>query len=94
MIFRCSWRGWCRRCYIFAASTAAFSSGPPEAPESLDLWLTVLFGFGSVFYFSAVQGQVWFTAHVVASLFVPAVSAVSFGRCVRGRVVFFVGRCF
>ena len=44
------------------------AADPPEAPESLDLWLTVLFGFGSVFYFSAVQGQVWFTAHVVASL--------------------------
>lgn len=42
----------------------------PDAPaqESLDLWLTLLFGFGSVFYFAAVQGQVWFTAHVVASL--------------------------
>lgn len=39
-----------------------------ESPASLDLWLTVLFGVGSVFYFSAVQGQVWFTAHIVASL--------------------------
>lgn len=37
-------------------------------PESFDLWLTVMFGIGSVFYFSAVQGQVWFTAHIVASL--------------------------
>ncbi len=42
----------------------------PEVPrdESPDLWLTLLFGIGSVFYFSAVQGQVWFVAHVVASL--------------------------
>jgi hypothetical protein len=30
-----------------------------------DLWLTVMFGVGSVYYFSAVIGQVWFTAHVV-----------------------------
>jgi len=31
-----------------------------------DLWLTVMFGVGSVYYFSSVIGQVWFTAHVVA----------------------------
>jgi hypothetical protein len=31
-----------------------------------DLWLTVLFGFGSVYYYCSVVGEVWFTAHVVA----------------------------
>ncbi|MES1172015.1 MAG: hypothetical protein ABUL77_02155 [Bacteroidota bacterium] len=31
-----------------------------------DLWLTILFGVGSVYYFCSVVGQVWFTAHVVA----------------------------
>jgi hypothetical protein len=31
-----------------------------------DLWLTVMFGAGSVYYYCAVVGQVWFTAHVVA----------------------------
>jgi hypothetical protein len=31
-----------------------------------DLWLTALFGVGSVYYFCSVIGQVWFTAHVVA----------------------------
>jgi len=30
-----------------------------------DLWLTVMFGVGSVYYFVSVIGQVWFTAHVV-----------------------------
>lgn len=30
-----------------------------------NVWLTLLFGFGTVFFFSAVQGRVWFTAHVV-----------------------------
>lgn len=29
-----------------------------------DLWLTILFAFGSVFFFVAVQGTVWFAAHV------------------------------
>jgi hypothetical protein len=33
-----------------------------------DLWLTGLLGFGTVFFFSAVQGRVWFTAHVVGVL--------------------------
>ena len=31
-----------------------------------DLLLTALFAFGSVFFFVAVQGTVWFAAHVVA----------------------------
>ena len=33
-----------------------------------DIWLTLAFGFGSVFYFVSVQGRVWFTAHVVGVL--------------------------
>jgi hypothetical protein len=33
-----------------------------------DLWLTGLFGVGTVFYFCAVIGQVWYTALVVAVL--------------------------
>ena len=31
-----------------------------------ELWLAVLFAFGSVLFFSAVQGRVWYTAHVIA----------------------------
>jgi hypothetical protein len=31
-----------------------------------DLWLTVLLGVGSVYYYCAVIGQVWFTALIVA----------------------------
>lgn len=34
--------------------------------EQRDLWLVGLFAFGSVYFFTAVIGQVWFTAHVVA----------------------------
>ncbi len=30
-----------------------------------DLWLTAMFGVGSVYYFCAVVGQVWFTAEIV-----------------------------
>lgn len=32
-----------------------------------NLGLTALFAFGSVYFFSAVQGSVWFTAHVVGA---------------------------
>jgi hypothetical protein len=32
-----------------------------------DLALTALFAFGSAYYYTAVQGTVWFAAHVVAS---------------------------
>ena len=31
-----------------------------------DLWLTALFGVGTVYYFCSVVGQVWFTAQIVA----------------------------
>jgi hypothetical protein len=30
-----------------------------------DLWLTAVFGVGSVYFYTAVVGQVWYTAHVV-----------------------------
>jgi hypothetical protein len=35
-------------------------------PPNDDLWFAALLAFGTVFYVSAVQGRVWFTAHVVA----------------------------
>ncbi|HMG20969.1 MAG TPA: hypothetical protein VK607_06615 [Kofleriaceae bacterium] len=37
------------------------------SPRSLrdDLWLVAALAFGSVLWFSAVQGRVWYTAHVV-----------------------------
>jgi hypothetical protein len=33
---------------------------------SEDLWLTALLAVGSVYYYSAVQGAVWYTAHVIS----------------------------
>lgn len=42
--------------------------GHSERSLAEDLFLTVLFAFGSVFFFVAEQGTVWFAAHVV---FVP-----------------------
>jgi hypothetical protein len=52
-----------------------------------DLALTALFAFGSAYYFTAVQGTVWFAAHVVA---VPLTAAfLLFG--LRGRRPFLAG---
>jgi hypothetical protein len=36
-----------------------------RAPRD-DLWFAALLSFGTVLFFSAVQGRVWYTAHVVA----------------------------
>jgi hypothetical protein len=41
--------------------------GESERTAADDLWLVALFAFGTVYFFSAVQGTVWFAAHVVAS---------------------------
>ena len=40
--------------------------GDSVRSESDDLWLTAMFGVGTVFYYSSVMGQVWYTAHVVS----------------------------
>jgi hypothetical protein len=48
--------------------------GMSKRSVSDDLWLTVLFGVGSVYYFCSVIGQVWFTALVVGV-------TVSIGYC-------------
>jgi len=40
--------------------------GLSRRTEVDDLWLTALFGVGTVYYFCSVVGQVWFTAQIVA----------------------------
>lgn len=41
-------------------------SGRTERTTKENLALTTLFAFGSVYFYTAVQGTVWFSAHVVA----------------------------
>lgn len=41
--------------------------GKSDRSRRENLLLTVLFAFGTVFFFTAVQGTVWFSAHVVAT---------------------------
>lgn len=40
-------------------------TGRTERTEAENLQLTLLFAFGTVYFFTAVQGTVWFAAHVV-----------------------------
>jgi hypothetical protein len=54
-------------------------SGQSERSLRDDLLLTSLFAVGSVYYFVAVQGTVWFAAHVVATTFVCLYLLFSFG---------------
>jgi hypothetical protein len=50
-----------------------------ERSELDDLLLTVLYAFGTVFFFVAVQGTVWFAANVVTSVLVPLLLLASLG---------------
>lgn len=54
-------------------------SGRSPRTEGDDLLLAGLFAVGSVFFFVAVQGTVWFAAHVVASVFVCLYLLFAFG---------------
>ncbi|MCG8556913.1 MAG: hypothetical protein MJD61_16760 [Proteobacteria bacterium] len=51
---------------LFVLLRSLRERGRSERSERDDLVLTGLFAFGSVYYFVAVQGSVWFAAHVVA----------------------------
>ncbi len=54
-------------------------SGLSQRTEGDDLLLTALFAVGSVYYFAAVQGSVWFAAHVLASVCICLFLLFAFG---------------
>jgi hypothetical protein len=68
--------------------------GQSERTLRDDLLLTLLFAFGSVFFFVAVQGTVWFAAHVVATTLLCLY--VHFGLGARRPVLagLMLGLCF
>jgi hypothetical protein len=43
-------------------------SGRSARTLSDDLWLTAMFAFGTVYFYSSVLGQVWYTAHIVSTV--------------------------
>jgi len=52
---------------LFIALQRLRRTGAAVITESAALFLTALFAFGTVYFFTAVQGTVWFAAHVVAA---------------------------
>lgn len=54
-------------------------SGQSQRSASENVLVTALFAVGSVYYFVAVQGTVWFAAHVAATTFVCLYLLFSFG---------------
>ncbi|MBI4509214.1 MAG: hypothetical protein HY698_06235 [Deltaproteobacteria bacterium] len=59
-----------------------------------DAWLTALLTIGSVFFFSAVQGRVWFTAHVVGVLLATLYAWASVGATRPFLAGLFLGLAF
>jgi hypothetical protein len=53
---------------LFLVLRRLAARGDSTRSESDDLWLTAMFGVGTVYYYSSVIGQVWYTAHVVATV--------------------------
>jgi hypothetical protein len=51
---------------LFRVLRRLAARGDSTRSTSDDLWLTAMFGFGTVYLYTSVIGQVWYTAHVVA----------------------------
>jgi hypothetical protein len=51
---------------VYVMLRALRQQGRSQRTEREDLAYTLLFAFGSVYFFTSVQGTVWFSAHVVA----------------------------
>lgn len=69
-------------------------SGESQRSVQDDLLVTALFAVGSVYYFVAVQGTVWFAAHVVATAFVCLYLLFSFGARRPAAAGFVLGLAF
>ena len=74
---------------LFLALRFLRESGRSPRSARDDLLVTTLFAVGSVYYFVAVQGTVWFAAHVVATSFVCLYLLFGFGA----RRPFSAGLC-
>jgi hypothetical protein len=63
--------------------------GDSTRTEEDDLWLVAMFGFGTVYFYSSVGGQVWYTAHIVATVLTGLFVLASF----EARRPFLAGLC-
>ena len=46
----------------------------------LQIWMTLLFGFGTIFWYLASLGKAWFFAHIVSFLFLALAVLETFGK--------------
>ena len=53
--------------FLFLALEKLRRTAPGRTSERQNVGLALLFAFGSVYFFSSIQGTVWFAAHVVAA---------------------------
>jgi hypothetical protein len=58
--------------FLFLTLERLRERGRSSQTETHNLEFTVLFALGSVYWFTAVQGTVWFAGHVVAAIFLCA----------------------
>ena len=65
VLFTALWAG-LNPMLLFLLFRALRARGLSRRSELDDLWLTAMFGVGSVYYFCSVVGEVWFTAQVIA----------------------------
>ena len=65
VLFTCLWAG-LNPMLLFSLLRYLRARGYSRRSDADDLWLTAMFGVGSVYYFCSVIGQVWFTAEIVA----------------------------
>jgi hypothetical protein len=70
------------------------TSGRSERSQRDDLLVTMLFAVGSIYYFVAAQGTVWFAAHVVAAAMVCLYLLFSFGARRPGAAGVVLGLAF
>lgn len=69
-------------------------AGKSDRTELENLGLTFLFAFGTVFFFTAVQGAVWFSAHVVACALIPLYLLFAFNARKPFWAGLMLGLCF
>lgn len=65
VLFTALWAG-LNPMLLFLLLRALRARGLSRRTEVDDLWLTAMFGVGSVYYFCSVVGEVWFTAQIIA----------------------------
>jgi hypothetical protein len=53
---------------LFVVLRKLAARGDSTRSETDDLWLTAMFGFGTVYLYASVIGSVWYTAHVTATV--------------------------